>query len=109
MSASDLSSLFGNIIDNAIEAVRKEEGDNRLIKISASVKNGFLSLMEENYVSEKVKFSSNGLPISAKENQIYHGFGSKSIKYIAHKYGGTYSFEQKGHCFKVFLLFPLKK
>lgn len=109
MSTSDLSSLFGNIIDNAIEAVRKEEGDNRLIKLSASIKNGFVSLTEENYSSDKVKFSSNGLPISNKENQTYHGFGSKSIKYIAHKYGGTYSFEQKGDCFKVFLLFPSKK
>lgn len=109
MSYTDLSSLFGNIIDNAIEAVRKEEGDNRLIKLSASIKNGFVSLTEENYSSDKVKFSSNGLPISNKENQAYHGFGSKSIKYIAHKYGGTYSFEQKGDCFKVFLLFPSKK
>lgn len=109
MSVSDLTSLFGNIIDNAIEAVSKEEGDYRLIKISASVKNGFLSLNEENYVTEKVSFSSDGLPISKKENQVYHGFGSKSIKYIARKYGGTYSFTQKGNRFQVSLLFPLKK
>ncbi len=109
MSASDISSLFGNLIDNAIEAVSKEEGDYRLIKISASLKNGFLSLIEENYVTEKVKFSSNGLPISTKENQIYHGYGTKSIKYIAQKYGGTFSFEQKGNRFKVSLLFPSKK
>ncbi len=109
MSASDISSLFGNLIDNAIEAVSKEEGDYRLIKISASIKNGFLSLIQENYVSEKVKFSSNGLPISAKENQIYHGYGTKSIKYIAQKYGGTFSFEQNGNRFKVSLLFPTKK
>lgn len=109
MSASDLSSLFGNIIDNAIEAARKEEGESRLIKISAQIKNGFLSVMEENYSSTKVKFGANGLPISSKENQIYHGFGTKSIKYIAKKYGGTFSFEQKDNCFKVFILFPLKK
>ncbi len=109
MSASDISSLFGNIIDNAIEAVSKEEGEYRLIKVSASIKNGFLSLIEENYVSEKVKFSSNGLPISNKENQIYHGYGTKSIKYISQKYGGTFSFEQKANRFKVSLLFPIKK
>lgn len=109
MSASDLSSLFGNIIDNAIEAVLKLDGDYRLIKISAHEKNGFLSLVEENYVDGDVKFSKGGLPISTKENQIYHGFGSKSIKYIATKYNGTYSFEQKGNKFKVSLLFPIKK
>ncbi len=109
MSASDLSSLFGNIIDNAIEAALKLNGDYRLIKISAHEKNGFLSLVEENYVDGKVAFSKGGLPISTKENQIYHGFGGKSIKYIATKYNGTYSFEQKGNKFKVSLLFPLKK
>ncbi len=109
MSASDLSSLFGNIIDNAIEAALKLEGDYRLIKISAHEKNGFLSLVEENYVEGEVKFSKGGLPISTKENQIYHGFGSKSIKYIATKYNGTYSFEQKENKFKVSLLFPTKK
>lgn len=85
MSVNDLSSLFGNLIDNAIEAVSKEEGEYRLIKISASVKNGFLSLNEENYVSDRISFSSDGLPISTKENQVYHGFGTKSIKYIARK------------------------
>lgn len=109
MSVNDLSSLFGNLIDNAIEAASKEEGECRLIKISASVKNGFLSLNEENYVSDKISFSSDGLPISTKENQVYHGFGTKSIKYIARKYGGTYSFTQKGNRFHVSLLFPLKK
>lgn len=109
MSVNDLSSLFGNLVDNAIEAASKEEGEYRLIKISASVKNGFLSLNEENYVSDKISFSSDGLPISTKENQVYHGFGTKSIKYIARKYGGTYSFTQKGNRFHVSLLFPLKK
>lgn len=109
MSVNDLSSLFGNLIDNAIEAASKEEGEYRLIKISASVKNGFLSLNEENYVLDKISFSSDGLPISTKKNQVYHGFGTKSIKYIARKYGGTYSFTQKGNHFHVSLLFPLKK
>lgn len=109
MSASDLSSLFGNIIDNAIESALKQEGDYRLIKISAHEKNGFLSIVEENYVSGQVKFGKGGLPISNKENQIYHGFGTKSIKYIATKYRGTYSFEQKGNRFKVSLLFPIQK
>lgn len=109
MSASDITSLFGNIIDNAIEATRKEEGENRLIKISASIKGNFLSLLEENYTSEKVNFYSNGLPISSKENQLYHGFGTKSIKYITSKYDGSYSFDQEGNSFKVYLLFPIKR
>ncbi len=109
MSASDLSSLFGNLLDNAIEAASKEKGEYRLIKLSASVKGSFLSLVEENYASEKVRFSASGLPLSSKKNQIYHGYGSKSIKYIAQKYGGTFSFEQKGRKFQVSLLFPLGK
>ena len=109
MSASDLSALFGNIIDNAIESAVKQEDDYRLIKISAHEKNGFLSIIEENYVSGQVKFGKSGLPISTKENQVYHGFGTKSIKYIAAKYHGTYSFEQKGNRFKVSLLFPTQK
>lgn len=109
MNILDVTSLFCNIIDNAIEASEKEEGDHRLIKLNAFRKGNFVSLIEENYCHGDVVFSDNGLPISEKDDKAYHGFGTKSMKYIAKKYGGTYSFMHKDDIFRVSLLLPISQ
>lgn len=107
MNILDITSLFCNVIDNAIEATEKEEGDCRLIKLNAFRKGNFVSLIEENYCHSDIDFSDNGLPISKKEDKAYHGFGTKSMKYIAKKYGGTYSFSHKDGIFRVSILLPI--
>ena len=109
MNILDITSLFCNIIDNAIEASEKEEGDKRLIKLTAFKKGDFVSLIEENYCTSPVEFSDNGMPISKKEDKSFHGFGNKSTKFIVQKYGGTFSFSQNDGIFRVSVLLPAKK
>lgn len=93
----EVYALFTNIIDNAIEAVEKLPEEKRIISITERGANGFLTVRAENYFSGEIEFSE-GLPVSAKDKNE-HGFGIKSIKLIAEKYGGGVVVNTEGDSF----------
>lgn len=91
MSATDIYTLFGNAIDNAIECVtRYEDEEKRIISINVAKAGIMLRIHIENYCEEAYEFREGGLPTTKKEKE-YHGFGLKSIRFIAEKYGGIMS------------------
>ena len=49
----------------------------------------------------------NGVPVTNGDLR-HHGFGTKSIVAIVHKYGGTISFQAKGGVFNLNMLFTLR-
>lgn len=85
----ELYALFTNVIDNAIEAVEKLPEEKRVISITERTARGFLTIREENYFSGEIELDG-GLPVSSKGTSE-HGFGVKSMKLIAEKYGGGVS------------------
>lgn len=88
ISQSDLYSLFGNALDNAVEAVSKvEDIEKRVIGIYSNRQNNLISIHIENYFNGEVKFLDDK-PVTSKEDSNYHGFGIKSMEMIAEKYGG---------------------
>lgn len=105
LAPEDLTPLFGNLIDNAIEAAQHEE--NRFIKLTAMCRKGFLCIHIENYSSNEVKFN-HGLPLTNKENKEEHGFGTKSISYIVNKYNGQFKFNHRDNVFSVNITIPLE-
>lgn len=84
----DLYSLFGNAIDNAIEAVEQLEEEQRIIDISIEERGDLVFLGFTNYYSGKLVFEDSIPQTSKVEEQGYHGFGMKSMKLIAARYGG---------------------
>ena len=48
----------------------------------------------------------DGLPVTRGDPQ-FHGFGTKSIVAIVHKYGGTVSFQARDGIFNLNMLFSL--
>ena len=67
MEDMDISALFGNILDNAIESVQKlNEQEKRLIHLSVAKQKQFLRIRCENYCEEQLKFE-NGMPVNNKE------------------------------------------
>lgn len=108
MDPVDLSTLFGNAIDNAIECVVKETDESkRVVKLNVSKKREMLGIRIENYCSLPVDFK-DGLPVTSKENKESHGFGVKSIRYVAEKYGGTVGLDYVDQLFVLNILFQTK-
>lgn len=106
MNSSDIYSLFGNAIENAIESVELLEEDKKSISISEMKRLGFSMIRIENFYSGSIEFE-NGMPIT-KKSKDYHGFGVKSIKMIAEKYGGEMQVSLSGDIFRLEIILPTK-
>ena len=104
---SDLYALFGNALDNAIEAVLKvEETEKRVIGLVLYERNGFVTLNVNNAYAGDLKLV-NGLPATTKSDHHLHGFGVKSIRLIVEKYGGEMGITAKDGVFSLCILIPV--
>lgn len=106
MDDGDLYCLFGNIVDNALEAVNAvPERERRVINLVVKEKNGILTVQEENYFCGELQFV-NGLPRTTKSDKNYHGFGTRSISMIVDKYGGALKVSANDGIFSLSIVFP---
>lgn len=104
MNDVDLFTLFGNAIDNAVEAVMKLPEEKRIISLTTNENGELFSVNIRNFYLGGVTFE-DGLPVTTKGDRDYHGFGMKSIKRIVEKYGGNISIVAGGDVFNLNLLF----
>ena len=106
MDNMDIYSLFGNALSNAIEEVRKIEDENRrCVSVNVGTTDKILSVHIDNYYDSKIEFK-DGFPVTTKGDD-WHGFGMKSMDYIAKKYGGCMSISVDGGIFMLDFIFPL--
>ena len=109
MNPVDLYTLFGNALDNAIEAVRKlESKEKRVIDIMLYERQSFLMLQIVNPMCGEVKFE-DGLPLTTKAKNGYHGYGMKSMLHTIQKYEGHLTTEVKNGCFYFIVMLPLER
>lgn len=109
MNPMDISALFGNALDNAIESVKKlPNPEQRLIHVSAMRQKDFLRIRVENCYSGELRFV-DGMPTTTKRDARYHGYGLKSIQSIANSYGGSATIDTKDGWFELRLLLPVPK
>ena len=107
MEDMELSALFGNMLDNAIEAAeRQADPERRLIRLYVDGEKGFLRIRIENYCDEKLRFV-NGLPLTTRRDRDYHGFGMKSMQRTVNKYGGSMVAAQEDNRFRLRILIPM--
>jgi len=107
MSDGDLYTFFGNILDNALEAVKNvTDQSKRVVNLIVKRRNNLLFLQEENYFEGEITFK-DGLPDTVKADKFNHGFGVKSIRLIAQKYGGEVSMYVTGEIFHLNVVFSL--
>ena len=89
MSVSDICSLFGNALENAIRAVEiLEDPEERIISLKVQEKNGMLLIRADNSFRGNLVFDGD-LPQTTKKKDGYHGYGLKSIQMVAKKYAGV--------------------
>lgn len=106
MSDADVCSLFGNALDNAIEAsCRIPDREKRSIGLNVKASRGFVSVSVRNSCADDVK-TDGELPRTTKDDETSHGFGMKSMKLIAEKYGGELSVAAADGVFTLNLIFP---
>ena len=95
MSDADIYSLFGNILDNAVEAVMKVEPERRAVTLSIKTVGNMIVVHEQNYFAGKIKFV-NGTPATSKNDTSQHGYGILSIRRIVEKYDGGLDISAEG-------------
>lgn len=109
MNPVDLYTLCRNALDNAIEAVRKlESKEKRVIDIMPYERQSFLMLQIVNLMCGEVKFE-DGLPLTTKAKNGYHGYGMKSMLHTIQKYEGHLTTEVKNGCFYFNVMLPLER
>ena len=108
MEDMDISALFGNMLDNAIESVVKiKDRQKRLISLHVIQDKQFIRIRTENYCEENVQFQ-DGIPITTKKDKRFHGYGMKSMKKIIEKYGGSVMAGKTDNWFELKILIPMK-
>ena len=107
MEDCDIYALFGNILDNAIEAASQvTEPEQRLITLTVENRENFLVVECENYFSGQLVFD-DGLPLTTKSDTLNHGFGTHSIRALTEKYGGSVKLSTEGDIFDLSILIPI--
>ena len=106
MREDDLYCLFGNIIDNAAEAVAHlSDDEKRVINLTCGARGDMALIEEENYYEGDLTFE-DGLPQTTKSDKMYHGYGVRSIRLIARRYGGEATMSADGGIFSLKVLLP---
>lgn len=104
LSDLEVCSLFGNILDNAIEAA--EISEDKYIDLSIKeTKNAWNIQCINSYLISPV-FEGDDILKSTKNNKEIHGIGTQNIKEIVMKYGGAIAYEAQNGCFKVNISLP---
>lgn len=110
MRDADIYSLFGNALDNAIEATRKL-GDPSLRSISLVVRQaaGVASIHVENRYANEPLVGQDGSIASSKGDGANHGFGLRSMRLTVESYNGTLAtlIDHQGRTFHVNAMIPL--
>lgn len=107
LSDSDVTSLFCNLLDNAVEASQRIK--DPYIEISATQREHtpFIIITIINSCACN-PFSPNGELVSSKPDPQAHGFGIKSIEKIVHNYNGNMQMYYDGETFTFHTIIMLK-
>jgi sensor histidine kinase regulating citrate/malate metabolism len=106
INVMDVCSLFGNALDNAIESVMALPEEKRLIKLAVYSQNGFVLIQVANYYANTLCYEDGNL-VTSKTDKHNHGFGLKSIRQVAEKYGGTLHVTTDNNWFSLSVIVPI--
>lgn len=102
----EFCTVFGNLMDNAIEAERKVTGKKEII-IFVEEKMGYLRLEIQNKIEKSVLNENSSLNTTKKDTSS-HGIGHKSVKRTMEKVGGALKYYETGDLFCAEAVFPIK-
>jgi len=100
---TDIVTILGNLLDNALTAV--EELEKKWITLNIQHEKGTLLIKSENPFDGMIKFKDedNSEIISTKQSDD-HGYGLKNIKRSVEKYNGDFNISIEDNIFSVSIL-----
>lgn len=88
MNQNDLTSLFCNLLDNAVEAAENIPDSFIDLMVQKKENTPFVVIVLVNSCRSMPDFDQNGFPVSHKSGIGRHGFGIKSIRKAVGQYQG---------------------
>ena len=105
LKATDVYSLFGNILDNAVDALIDEPEENRSMTLNVYARGEHeVVIHADNYCSKQITFKDD-LPVTRRDASV-HGYGTRSIAFIVHKYQGSLQYSYTDNVFALDISFP---
>lgn len=106
MAEQDVYSLFGNALDNAIEAAEGvRDPGRRLVDVSVRRVGQMAAVQVRNFYEGELR--EEGGALRSTKGGGLHGYGTKSMRLVAERYDGTISHEAKDRLFVVHVLLPI--
>lgn len=99
-----LTIIFGNLLDNALEACQKVQEEKRYIALSASYEKGVLMVSVINPYHDTLKKGHSGRYSTTKADAENHGMGLSSVEQAVETYQGQIIAEGKDGIFRVSLV-----
>ena len=97
VTSTDITVLLGNMLENAVEACKRDTADRKWIKLRIKPHGqSQLLILVDNTCSAPVTFEA-GIPLSSKRSG--RGIGVASIQEIAARYDGMARFEHQDSIF----------
>lgn len=98
---------MGNALDNAIESSRMIPNvEHRVVRVTVREAHGAAFIQVENYYDHPIHSAGDELR-TTKKDTANHGFGLRSIRAIAERYGGTLDIETQEGKFLLSILIPI--
>ena len=105
ISDMDLCKIYGNLLENAVEAVKAQTPqEHPYVKVITRVKNKKLLIEISNTYRNKIIKKENSF-YSTKHKGL--GIGTASVREVVHKYGGYVDFDAGEQVFKVNIFLPV--
>ena len=100
----DVSTIFGNGLDNAIEASEKLPEEQRAILVKAGRVQNFFSVLIENSCLQNREYTKQR---TTKSDDFLHGFGISNMRKAAEKYDGQLTIKCENEKFTLKILIPI--
>lgn len=104
LTENEMSIIFGNLLDNAIEACEKIRNRDKWFVLSLKKKGNIILIKIVNSIGEQPD-TFHGKLISDKRDSHLHGNGLKSVQRIVERHDGTMDWYIREHEFHMNIIF----
>jgi len=94
----EITALFGNALDNAIEACEKVEEDKKWVKVV--IRNvSAMTIIKITNPYKEIKTDKEGRLLTTKADSRHHGLGTKGMEQIVQRHNGTMQYRAEDGVF----------